>query len=262
MKKFIYNSCFGLFIFLCLSQIAKAQSTTITPGDYYQPEPNITASSTNSGILVPQITLTASLVDPNPVTEPAEGLLVYNIGNNQAKGFYYWTGDNWQYLAPFTTPAASAPISITANTIKLNSGTQAGQLLTWDGNNWVNTNPKPDIVLDNLQPYLALNFCIALQGVFPSRNGQDNYIGEINIFGFNYAPKDWAACDGQILSIYQNTALFSLLGTYYGGNGVSTFALPDLRGKVPMHMGQGPGLSSYVLGQSGGTETITVSNKY
>lgn len=258
MKNLIYTLCLGLLMFV--GQVANAQSTTITPGDYNQP--NITATSTNNGVLVPQISLTASLVDPSPVVEPTDGLLIYNKGNNQTKGFYYWTGDNWQYLGTIATPTASAPISITSNNIKLNSGTQAGQLLTWDGNNWVNTNSKPDTVLDNRQPYLAVNFCIALQGTFPSRNGQDNYIGEINLFAFGHAPRNWAACDGQILSISSNTALFSLIGTYYGGNGVSTFALPDLRGRAPMHTGQGPGLNAYSLGQKGGTETITVDNKY
>jgi microcystin-dependent protein len=260
MKKIIPHLCFGLLTVLCAGHITQAQSTTITPGYYY--DNNITATSTNNGILVPQITLTASLVDASPVANPAEGLLIYNIGNNQAKGFYYWTGDNWQYIGTITTPTASAPISITSNTIKLNSGTGVGQLLSWDGNNWVNTSPKPALTLDNLQPYLALNFCIAREGAFPSRNGLDNFVGEINIFSFGFAPKHWSACDGQLLPIAQNTALFSLLGTYYGGNGNTTFALPDLRGRTPMHMGQGPGLGDYVLGESSGTEINTIDNKY
>ncbi len=76
--------------------------------------------------------------------------------------------------------------------------------------------------------------------------------------GFNFAPVGWAMCDGQLLPISQNTALFSLLGTTYGGNGTTTFALPDLRGRVPMHQGQGPGLSPRFLGESGGTETVTL----
>ena len=78
------------------------------------------------------------------------------------------------------------------------------------------------------------------------------------MFGFNFAPVSWATCDGQIMSIAQNTALFSLLGTQYGGNGTSTFALPDLRSRVPIHMGQGPGLSSYVIGQQAGSESTTL----
>jgi microcystin-dependent protein len=85
------------------------------------------------------------------------------------------------------------------------------------------------------------------------------FLGMIAIYGFNFAPRGWAMCNGQILPIAQNTALFSLLGTTYGGNGQTTFALPDLRSRVPVHFGQGPGLSSYVLGQAAGTETVTLN---
>src|SRR3712207_1329671 len=83
-------------------------------------------------------------------------------------------------------------------------------------------------------------------------------IAEIRMFAGNFAPRGWAFCQGQILSIAQNTALFSLLGTTYGGNGQTTFALPDLRGRVPMQPGQGPGLSSHNLGEQGGSETVTL----
>jgi microcystin-dependent protein len=85
------------------------------------------------------------------------------------------------------------------------------------------------------------------------------FLAEIVLFAGNFAPRGWAFCQGQILSIAQNTALFSLLGTTYGGNGQTTFALPDLRGRVPIGTGQGPGLSSYNLGQVGGTETVTLN---
>src|SRR5256714_4229843 len=86
----------------------------------------------------------------------------------------------------------------------------------------------------------------------------DPFVAEIRIFPFNFAPKGWAFCDGQILPISQNTALFSLLGTTYGGNGKSTFALPDMQGTAPMHPGQGPGLSLHDLGETGGSETVTL----
>lgn len=86
----------------------------------------------------------------------------------------------------------------------------------------------------------------------------DPFVAEIRIFPFNFAPRGWAWCDGQLLPISQNTALFSLLGTTYGGNGMSTFALPDLQGRAPMHPGQGPGLSLHDLGETGGTETVTL----
>ena len=84
------------------------------------------------------------------------------------------------------------------------------------------------------------------------------FLGEIRAFGFNFAPKAWAMCNGQIMSIQQNAALFSLLGTQYGGNGVTTFALPDLRGRAAVNQGQGPGLSTYIIGESIGTETVTL----
>ena len=86
----------------------------------------------------------------------------------------------------------------------------------------------------------------------------DPFVAEIRIFPFNFAPKGWAWCDGQLLPLSQNTALFSLLGTTYGGNGKSNFALPDLQGRAPMHPGQGPGLSLHDLGETGGSETVSL----
>jgi microcystin-dependent protein len=86
----------------------------------------------------------------------------------------------------------------------------------------------------------------------------DPFVAEIRIFPFNFAPKGWAWCDGQLLPLSQNTALFSLLGTTYGGNGKSNFALPDLQGRGPLHPGQGPGLSLYDLGETGGSETVSL----
>lgn len=84
------------------------------------------------------------------------------------------------------------------------------------------------------------------------------FIGQIQAFGFNFAPRGWAMCNGQLLAISQNTALFSLLGTQFGGDGRTTFGLPDLRGRFPLHMGQGPGLPNYVMGQTGGTDSVTL----
>jgi len=86
----------------------------------------------------------------------------------------------------------------------------------------------------------------------------DPFVAEIRIFPFNFAPKGWAFCNGQLLPISQNTALFSLLGTTYGGDGKSNFALPNLQGAAPMHPGQGPGLSLHDLGESGGSDTVTL----
>ncbi len=86
----------------------------------------------------------------------------------------------------------------------------------------------------------------------------DPFVAEIRIVTFNFAPNGWAFCNGQLLPLSQNTALFSLLGTTYGGNGKSNFALPDLQGRAPMHPGQGPGLSLHDLGETGGSETVTL----
>jgi len=85
------------------------------------------------------------------------------------------------------------------------------------------------------------------------------FLGQITMFGGNFAPRGWAFCDGQLLSIAQNTALFSLLGTTYGGDGRTTFGLPDLRGRLPVHAGQGPGLSNIPIGAKAGTEQVTLS---
>lgn len=85
------------------------------------------------------------------------------------------------------------------------------------------------------------------------------YVGQIMAFGGNYAPQGWALCDGSLLSIDQYQVLFTLIGTTYGGDGQTTFALPDLRGRAALHQGQGPGLSSYSLGQAGGAEAVTLT---
>lgn len=92
----------------------------------------------------------------------------------------------------------------------------------------------------------------------PGTTGTDPYLGEIMLVAWNFAPVGWAFCNGQLLAIAQNQALFSLLGTQYGGNGTTTFALPDLRGRVPMHFGQGPGLSNHVIGEMSGFESVTL----
>ena len=94
---------------------------------------------------------------------------------------------------------------------------------------------------------------------FGKAKAQEGFIGEIRMFAGNFAPKDWAFCQGQILSIAQNTALFSILGTTYGGDGRVTFALPNLSGRVPVGVGQGAGLTNRQLGEMSGTETVTLT---
>ena len=118
---------------------------------------------------------------------------------------------------------------------------------------------------ENMQPYQVVNYVIALHGLFPSPSGgpvaagADPFIGEIGMFGGTFAPRNWALCNGQLLSISQNTALFSILGTTYGGDGQTTFGLPDLRGRAAVHEGTGPGLSNRPLGQKGGVEQVTLT---
>lgn len=87
----------------------------------------------------------------------------------------------------------------------------------------------------------------------------DPFVGEVMMFAGNFAPQGWADCNGQLLPISQNDALFSLIGTTYGGDGIQTFALPDLRGRTPVHAGSGPGMSTRTLGETGGSESVTLS---
>lgn len=102
---------------------------------------------------------------------------------------------------------------------------------------------------------------VLVAGLSVSQNAiaSEPFIGQIQMVGFNFPPRGWANCDGQLLAISSNTALFSLLGTMYGGDGRTTFALPDLRGRVAIHIGNGPGLSNYSQGQKGGAEFVTLS---
>lgn len=109
---------------------------------------------------------------------------------------------------------------------------------------------------------LALTGATLLSGSLlwsASASASEPFIAEIKMFGGNFAPRGYALCDGQLLAISTNTALFSLIGTTYGGDGRTTFALPDLRGRVAIHPGNGPGLSSYSLGQKGGQEQVALT---
>jgi microcystin-dependent protein len=116
--------------------------------------------------------------------------------------------------------------------------------------------------IDNMQPSTTLHYMIALNGIFPSQGGggslDEPMLGQMALFAGDFAPSGWAFANGQILSIAQNTALFSILGTTYGGNGQSNFALPDLRGRDIIGMGQGPGLENFDLGEVVGTESISL----
>jgi microcystin-dependent protein len=106
---------------------------------------------------------------------------------------------------------------------------------------------------------MVLFFILGVFTSAPNADAQEPYLGEIRMFAGIFPPRGWAFCDGQMLAVSQHDALFSLLGTIYGGDGRTTFALPDLRGRVPIHMGQGPGLSDRRIGSKGGSEQVTLT---
>jgi microcystin-dependent protein len=216
-------------------------------------------SSTQKGVLLPRLNAAQLATLTSTLTPAQTGMLVTDAATGKP---FYWNGSGWKDFST-TAITAGSPLSVSStNTVSLNPGTAAGDLITWDGMNWVNMLPAVQHFtvnsVNNLQPYLTLNYCIALLGIYPSRNTP--YIGEIDVYSFAFPPKGWAACDGQLLSINQDQTLFSLLGTNYGGDGRTTFALPDLQGRVPLHAGSGAGLSPYTLGQTGGVQQNTISH--
>jgi microcystin-dependent protein len=218
-------------------------------------------NSTHKGVLLPRLNAAQQAALRSTLTSGQSGMLVLDSASGKV---VVWTSTDtagWKDLSSITI-SADSPLSVShINNVSINPGTAAGDLITWDGNNWISTQPAVqhfNITQNNRQPSLTMNYCIALQGIFPSRNTP--YLAEIDIFSFSFPPRGWAFCNGQLLPINQNQALFSLLGTTYGGNGQTTFALPNLQGRVPLHYGTGPGgLSNYILGQTGGTEQNNIT---
>lgn len=152
----------------------------------------------------------------------------------------------------------------------LPGGVNTGDVVMYDasGNNWVAKTITASTTTGYtgggqaysiMNPYLAINYSMAVYGIYPSRNDGDPFVGEIQMFGFNFPPYGYVLCDGQLMAISQNTALFSLLGTTYGGDGQQTFGIPNLQSRFPIGMGQGNGLSYYNEGQMGGGETHTLT---
>jgi microcystin-dependent protein len=117
-----------------------------------------------------------------------------------------------------------------------------------------------DVAHENMAPYVTAVICMAIQGVYPLGAGMsDQYIGEVRMFGGQGVPTGWAKCDGSLLNISANTALFSLLGTFYGGNGTTNFGLPSLSGRAAIGTGSGAGLSTYTPGDEGGVASVTLT---
>jgi len=163
-----------------------------------------------------------------------------------------------------------APLVIINDSLQIDTaGVAAGKVLKFNGNNWAAEDVLVQVgatsgltganrSFDIRDPFLGVYHSIALLGIYPSRS-LDPFIGQIQAFGFNFAPRGWSLCDGQLLAISSNTALFSLIGTAFGGDGRTTFGLPDLRGRTAVHVGRGPGLSNITWGQRGGRENVNLT---
>jgi len=230
------------------------------------------------GTIIEDLSSLVEDADPDPTNE-LNSSVVLNGNNLEVTDA---SGTIVEDLSPLVDDADADPtnelqqLSIVGGTIYLTDGglvvlpvvgppgAVTNDLISFDGANWVARsalvgNSGAGVAQNNMQPYLGINHVIALQGVFPSRTAADPLLAEIMLFASNFAPRGWALCDGQLLAISSNTALFSLLGTIYGGDGRTTFALPDLRGRTAIHPGTGPGLSTRTLGERGGTETNTMT---
>ncbi len=202
-------------------------------------------------------------------------LLTFNPLLSVPYALHAHTADSLTTLIPEEDPIFSLSLAAgigSQDTARWNNPlplADSGNVITYDGNNWIakdlavsTSNSGGGQSMNNMQPYLVLNYCIAAVGIFPSRNSAEPFIGEIELYGFNFPPRGYLTCDGQLLAISSNEALFSLLGTRFGGDGRTTFGIPDLRGRTALHQGQGPGLSLRQMGQWGGTETnaSTINN--
>jgi microcystin-dependent protein len=229
--------------------LAQTGIGTTTP----DPQSILDIVSTQKGLLLPRLTFAQQTTLAGILSSGETGMLIRDSVTGKV---LCWAGAAWKDASGGLT--SSSPLSISSvDTIALNPGTRSGDLITWDGTNWVNMQPATQhftLTEDNRQPFLTINYCIALQGVFPSRSSSQPFLGEIEIYSFNFAPKGFAMCNGQLLPINQNTALFSLLGTFYGGNGTTTFALPNFQGRVAMSQGNG-----FNVGQTGGSESATIT---
>jgi hypothetical protein len=251
MKKIItFFFLFWLAVFSWSGLSAQTGIGTTTP----DAQSILDIVSTQKGLLLPRLTTAQQTTLAGILSSGETGMLIRDSITGK---MLCWAGTAWKDASGGLL-TASSPLSISSvDTVALNPGTNVGDLITWDGTNWVNLQPAVQhftLTADNRQPYLTINFCIALAGVFPSRSSSEPFLGEIEQYSFNFAPKDFAMCNGQLMPINQNAALFSLLGTFYGGNGTTTFALPNLQGRVAMSQG-----NSFTIGQSGGSESATIS---
>jgi len=284
---------FALFILMCSVAMAQAPQSVPYQAVARNASGNLIANQTVAlRFSIHDVTSNGTVVyqETQSATTNALGLFTANIGSGTPViGTFItisWgsgakfaqveidTANGNNYVDMGTQQLMSVPYALYASTsgsgAGLPQGVNTGDVIMYDqnGNDWVAKTLTVNTTTSNaggsqpfsiMNPYLALNFCIATQGIFPSRNGENPYLGEIEIFGFNFAPVGWELCDGQILPISQNTALFSLLGTMYGGDGQTTFALPNLQSRLPICIGQGNGLSFYNQGDHSGAETAQLT---
>lgn len=247
-----------LAIILITSCGLHAQVAINTDGTDADSSAMLDVRSTDKGMLVPRMTA----AERDSIASPASGLLVYVSDDSN---FYFYNGIVWGKLGGASDGDwiinGNNMSSSVAGNVGINQPNPAQKLDvngTVKGNNFLGDGSNLTFDANsNMQPSLGINYIIALYGTYPSQNkGVDPYIGEIIMFAGNFAPTGWAFCNGQLLSIASNTALFSILGTTYGGDGEVTFALPDLRGRVPVQQGTGPGLTTRNLGQKFGVERV------
>lgn len=229
--------------------------------------------STTQGFLPPRMTSAQRAA----IATPAAGLMVYQTDGTA--GIYYYNGSGWIYVinaSSGTLPVSSGgtgAATLTSNALLTGNGTSAvgtiavgtsGKVLYSNGTNWVAgtttaASTGSGTAFSILPPYQSINYFIATTGIYPSWAAADPYLGEIMIYPYAQVPAGWARCNGEILSISSNPALASLLGTAFGGNGSTTFGIPDLRGRVVLGAGvlNGSG-TTYTQGSSGGSETRTL----
>lgn len=256
----LFTRTVSLVILLTGYQIGRCQQSvgigTTSPDN----KATLDITSTQKGVLLPRLTAGQLTTLAGMLTPAEAGMMVVDATTGN---LITWTGSAFQPPSTGTAFTAKTPLAVSANVVSINPGTASGDLITWDGTNWVNAQPAPlhfSHTADNRQPYLALNYCISLFGIFPSQNdAAQPFVGEIFLLGCNFAPLGWAFCDGQLLSIAENTTLFQLIGTTYGGDGQNTYGLPDLRGRLPIHQGNN-GFSNYIIGQAAGTEQKTFTH--
>lgn len=233
-------------------------------------------SSTTKGFLPPRMTQ----AQRGAIASPATGLMVYQTDGTA--GLYFYDGVFWLYVinaAGSTLPVSSGgtgATTLTSNALLTGSGTGAvgtispgtsGKILFSNGTSWQTGsttvgNSGSGNPFSILPPYTVVTFGIATQGTYPTFAGGDPYIGEIYMFAYsgNRVPNGYQVCNGASFAISSNSALYTLLGTTYGGNGTSTFNIPDLRGRFPMSSGQLDGSgSTFNVGDKAGASSVIIA---